>query len=364
MVGRDLSGLENTWRRLLADDPAATVFQSWEWNSAWWRHFGAGRTPLVMVAHGPEGPLALAPLAARRGAGGLFRRVEFFGTGVSDYLAFIGSDQGVARCAGLFLSRLAQQPRWDVVDLQQINPGQAARAGLAGGGGPERLHWQGCAVRWGAQEVCPVAALPATWEELLRGLGKKTRFNIGYYERLLRRDYEVSTETAGAAEAPAAVEEFFRLHAERWRQRWQPGALYARRLLDFHRDVAQGLAAAGFLALHRLKADGQTIAALYCFHYGGRAFYYLGGFSPAFARYSPGTVLTAYAMRCAIAAGCREFDFLRGPEPYKYRWPVQERENFRLEIGRRDSSRSIAAMQWNALLQAAEERGKALLRKM
>jgi len=36
-------------------------------------------------------------------------------------------------------------------------------------------------------EPCPYLALPDTWEEGTRRLGKKMRSNLGYYERLLHQ---------------------------------------------------------------------------------------------------------------------------------------------------------------------------------
>ena len=38
-----LAALSDDWRALAAAAPAATVFQTYEWNAAWWRHFGRGR---------------------------------------------------------------------------------------------------------------------------------------------------------------------------------------------------------------------------------------------------------------------------------------------------------------------------------
>ena len=40
-----------------------------------------------------------------------------------------------------------------------------------------------------------------------------------------------------------------------------------------------------------------------------------------------GTVLVAHAMQAAHAEGCRVFDFLRGPEPYKYRFGATDRDD-------------------------------------
>jgi len=269
---------------------------------------------------------------------------------VSDYLGFIGPPETMRDCVAAFLGALAAWPQWDLVDLQQLNPEQAARAGLADGPEALDLPADACALHWGVEDTCPVLELPESWDALLRLVGKKMRFNIGYYERLLRRDHEVALGPVQAGDVGQAMEEFIRLHAQRWRRRWLPGALYSGRLLRFHRDVAPALMARGYLCLYRMRLNGRTAAALYCFRYGRRAFYYLGGFDPALARYSPGTVLTAHAIRHSLEGGCREFDFLRGREEYKYRWPVVERANSRLEIARPDSRRSRLALGWNARL--------------
>jgi CelD/BcsL family acetyltransferase involved in cellulose biosynthesis len=48
--------------------------------------------------------------------------------------------------------------------------------------------------------------------------------------------------------------------------------------------------------------------------------YYQTGWLPELASLSLGTVLVAEAIRAARADGARVFDFLRGQEPYKYRF--------------------------------------------
>lgn len=361
VADRDLRGLESTWRQVIETDPDATVFQTWEWVSAWWRFFGGSRRPMVLVAHGPDGPVALAPLALRAGPAGLFRRVEFMGTGVSDYLGFIGPPEAMAECARAFVGFLLQTSGWDVVDFQQLNPAHASRCAWAAP--PERGSLPTAGARLTEQAICPVMALPATWDEALQRVGKKMRSNIRYYERLLEREFAVSYEVADEATVGPALEDFLRLHAQRWRRRGLPGAVYSRRLGEFHRSVAPALARAGYLALHRMMVDGKCVAALYCFRYGARVFYYLGGFDPALGRYSPGTVLTARAIRSAIESGCREFDFLRGREEYKYRWPVEERPNRRMEVPWPGSARSRLGLRWNLLQQQLQDYAQGALHK-
>jgi CelD/BcsL family acetyltransferase involved in cellulose biosynthesis len=60
--------------------------------------------------------------------------------------------------------------------------------------------------------------------------------------------------------------------------------------------------------------------------------YYLGGFEPAYARASVGALVVAHALAEAQRHGAREFDFLRGREPYKYAWGAQDRPLLRLRL--------------------------------
>lgn len=320
------------WQRIAAASPQATVFQTWEWTQTWWTHYGAGKKQRLWA-------FAFLENGAVVGFAALFfsalpsplRVARFVGAGGSDYLdllALPGQEQAVADA---FLYALSERRgRWDWVDLQQIRPG--AVAAMHGDGEEEdaarRVRtqaWQG--------ETCPYLPLPGDWETFRKGLGKKLRANIGYYERALGKVYEVEMRLATAQTLDADLDDFFDLHQRRWNRRWLPGAFASRRARAFHADAARRLLAAGMLRLHMLLLDGEAQAALYCFQKGERCAYYLGGFAPELARYSIGTVLTAQAIRYAIEQdGAAEFDFLRGDEGYKYRWGAQDRFNRRLSL--------------------------------
>jgi CelD/BcsL family acetyltransferase involved in cellulose biosynthesis len=107
-----------------------------------------------------------------------------------------------------------------------------------------------------------------------------------------------------------------------------------------------------------MKLDGATVASLYCFSFGGVGYYYLGGFDPHLSRHSVGTLLTAHAMEQAILENCREFDFLRGQEPYKYRWGCINRVNYRLALPGRGIWAACAprALRWEQEIAEGYER--------
>lgn len=332
----------------------ASLFQTWEWQWCWWRHFGRGRLCLLTARR--DGALVgIAPLMLGRYYGLPLRRLQFIGTLGTDYLDMIMAPGEEAPLVACFLRAIAaRRDQWDLVDLQQIR----ATSPLAAAAAPPPCH-----TRRLHQERCPFVPLPATWEEYSGSLGKSLRKNIGYYRRLMAREHVFEIETVTNGSLPEAMEEFFALHQARWRRRHLPGAFAGARTRRFHHEVAARLLDRGWLRLHRLRLDGRTRAVLYCFNHAGRGYYYQGGFEPALARYSPGTVLTAHAIEDAIQLGAREFDFLRGDEPYKYAWKASDRENVRLLIWRSAFPSRLAP--WlNRLERRVEHGARAVARRL
>lgn len=334
----ELESIRTEWEDLLVRSRNATIFQTPEWLLSYHRFFGGGRVATIAVRD--RGKLiALAPLGIGAMYGLPLRRLGFLATGATDYLDFLLDPQAQEPALQALFSRLESSlGHWDVLDLQQVpqeSPTLAFWRGrdAADGLTPELIE----------QEECPGMLLPATWDEFLAGLGKKTRGNIGYYERIARRDFDFSIGALGPEDVPEGMTALFHLHAQRWRKRWLPGVLTGAGRQAFHREVARLFAQKGWLRLYALRLNGDIKAVLYCFSYGGKGYYYLGGFEPSLAKYSLGTVLTAHAIRDSIEAGLKEFDFLRGNEPYKSRWTGSHKMNHRLLLRKSTPRSDLAA---------------------
>lgn len=340
---REQSGvalLQAEWRALQARCPAATPFQTWEWNEAWWRHFGGRKRPRLLLfrtgrggmgGHGSHSAgelVGIAPLYTSWHLGTPLRRLAWMGTGSSDYLGPLALPEYAEEVAAALLAYLDQGLRgWDIADLQQLRPDCPLMAHAARPW-PDRPSESQAAL---PMEPCPYLPLPPAWEEFSQRLSKKMRSNLGYYERLTAKTFPDSrTLLADAATLDAGMTALFELHQKRWNARWLPGVLGTKKVQAFHREVAARFLERGWLRLHLMQVEGAFRSALYCYSYGGRTYYYLGGFAPELAKYSLGTLLTMRAIQQAIAEGHTEFDFLRGQESYKYRWLPEERMNSRL----------------------------------
>jgi CelD/BcsL family acetyltransferase involved in cellulose biosynthesis len=330
----DDHGFENlrpVWNRTLEQSPQATIFQSWEWQYTWLRHFGRGsRTSILLMSDGSaaDQPFAIAPLVTKPYVVPMLRELTFMGVGVSDYLDVICAEGKRDAAAGAVFDYVHEnEHKWDFVDLHQIPP--HGLAGDVAGLAEDHPHLDAETLH---HETCPVVELPSSWEDYRKTLGKSLRFNIGYYERSLRKQHDVQIGVADAENLDSEMDSLFRLHTRRWRKRWMPGVLSGVKVQAFHRDAAARLLDSGWLRLYYLKLDGVTRASLYCFAFRDTMYYYLGGFDPELAKYGLGTILTGHAIKEAIEGGCTKFDMLRGSEGYKLRWKPELRRNQRVFV--------------------------------
>ena len=263
---------ENEWRELHEACPVATPFSSPEWLSPW---------PLEIVTVRRKGRLvALAALGPME---------------QSDYRDVLALDRDAA-------NRL-----WDQLPpcvLDELPPDSP----LLEGRSAEDASW------------CPFVAL-----DRLR-LPSKLEKNL----RLQRRKLEAvggAFELATATQTDEYLEALFGLHTDRWRGE---GVLGQAAIREFHSKVAPAFATRGWLRFHGIRISGELRAVLYAFAHRGRIYYYLSGFDAALEPYGPGNLLIHAATQHGLAQGDTVFDFLRGTEPYKYRWGAENRINRRL----------------------------------
>jgi CelD/BcsL family acetyltransferase involved in cellulose biosynthesis len=73
------------------------------------------------------------------------------------------------------------------------------------------------------------------------------------------------------------------------------------------------------------RRDEAVAGVLYGFWWQDTFAAYQSGWDPRFARHSMGNVLVLHALERAADEGAHTFDFLRGNEPYKYRFGARDR---------------------------------------
>jgi len=159
------------------------------------------------------------------------------------------------------------------------------------------------------------------WDAFLATMSRNARSQLRARERRLVREQGATYRVTSAREQlDADLDSFFALHQLRW-----GAASSLLRRERFYRRFAATAFDLGWLHLSFLSVGATPIAAGLDFRYAGVQSQYNSGRDPAWDAYSPGTVLRTITMRDALAAGLREYRFLRGDETYKQRFATDER---------------------------------------
>ncbi len=328
-----LKALAPEWRRLWVRCPWATTFQRPEWLLPWCRHFSPGVLwALALRREGHLVGLAVLGLHVWEGT----RVVGLLGAGISDYLDVLLDLELAPHGAQVLLLHLARRRElWDMCDFEQLRAVSPLLRAPLPPGWTEYTR---------VQEVCPGVTLPSRLEALPEVVSPRLLANLRYARRRLERLGPVSLELADAGSLYKLMEALARLHGARWGLRGQPGVLADKALREFHREVARGLLAAGALRLYALRVGREPVAVCYGFQDQDRASYYLGGFEPAYQRFSVGSIVVGHALEEAVRSGATVFDFLRGPEAYKYAWGARDALNYRRQIWPGTTARAVNAI--------------------
>ncbi len=329
--------LEPEWNPLLDASGLGNIFLTWEWISTWWRHFGRGRfKPWVIAARdGIDGRLVgLLPLALHTVKfGGLrLRQLSFMADDrVIDHLDAITMPGYSEFVVPFFVECLVgEQVRHDFVRLDAMRSDSGFVRALL-----EAIERGAGAGHMVNDSVCPYLPLPSSWDRYWASIGKQSRYNFTRKAKRLQAraggpvGYRIIDSKA---ELGRAIRELARLHQARQQQKGNPGAFAQDRAIEFHTEVAEHFLDKGWLRLYLLTVGKQTIAAIYCYKFGGKFSFYQSGYDPAWGECSPGALIMLHAVREAINESADEFDFLRGAEAYKALWTNQARSDRRLRI--------------------------------
>jgi CelD/BcsL family acetyltransferase involved in cellulose biosynthesis len=341
----DFSHLKEEWDILLKMSLFGdNVFLTWEWLSTWWKHFSEGRKLLLLTVEDGEKNIAIAPLVLSKYKLPFFgsvKKIEFLGVKHSDYNNFIVSEKE-RECLKLIINYLMDTTAdWDWIELKEIpetfeNP--AIFENLFSEVSPDLK------LKKRVYNICPYISLPSSFNLLMKRLSKNMRQNLNKYLRRIKKEHRVKLKRYDEAgfSVQEGMEIFLELHSKRWASKGLPGSFSKEpAFLDFHMDVAECFADKGWLGLYFLTADDEPVAVQYNFEYAGKMYYYLGGFDPQFSNYSVGNLLTMFVLDRCIRRGFREYDMMRGDEPYKLYWTRTFRRNFEVRLVRSELTKKF-----------------------
>ncbi|MBM3942689.1 MAG: GNAT family N-acetyltransferase [SAR202 cluster bacterium] len=313
--------IREEWERLLRASPANTLFLTPYWQQVWWENFGHGRQVAGFCLRNGTELVALAALSRQDD------KITFLGNpdtfDYNDFMVLPGHEEAFF---GALLDHLDQSEAdgLKLVSLRESSPTLQRLPDLA-----RSREYQ---VEIEREDVAPGIALPATWDEYLEGLSKKDRHELRRKFRRLEGETNWRWYALrDSAQVMPRLPDFFRLMRQ---SRPDKADFLTPQREQFFTRMAQRTAEQGVLCLAFMEIDGKSVAASFCFDYGDARLLYNSGNDPEYSYYSVGLLLHALCLRDAIEQGKKYFDFLRGPEPYKYHLGGQDHILYQMVVKR------------------------------
>lgn len=299
------------WRRLLGSHPRPHLFATPEWNRTWWDEFHPGKELFVLTIEREGTPMAIVPLYRKIEDG---RKVFRFvgGIDLTDYLGPICAPDDRAATARILVDWLVRtEISWDEFDAHNLPVPEGFADALIG-----ETDRAGLEFRLDEEETAAVLRLPDSFEEYLSSLSSKERHELKRKRRRIARDHpDVDVRTATNETLEADLKIFVEMHRG---AEGHKGHFMKPEIATFFERLAREFDAAGWLRLDLLEVAGKPIASTFAFEVGRDFYLYNSAYEPDFRTSSPGFILVAELIEDAIERGLKVFDFLRGPERYKY----------------------------------------------
>lgn len=332
----NLLALRPSWDSLVAQGAVRSLYQTWEWISAFMQIYGdlLGAELSCLEVWRDDRLLGIAPLyRTDLGVTGVrVRRLRLCPIGPIwtyqlptdlDFLALPGEERAVGAAVAAHL--LKGEADWDQLDLDGVTGDSLALEALV-----ERLREAGLKTDVGSRGVCRHAELPASWpayqQQLSKGYGKK----VARY----RRAFEKAHPSRLVVNQGAVLEDLdalVRLRLSSWRGA-VPHAFSDGRFVAFHRILAPLLHQRGWLRLSFLEgADGQRLAGGYLTSFQGQVVFYQQAWRADLEDLHAGSVLIAALLEQAIDEGAGRFDF-GCDAPYKEHWGQALRPQQRVRV--------------------------------
>lgn len=308
-----LRELAADWSALAARLDETSYFQTPDWVLSWWETIAAQPQSVAAAWYAGSGRLE-ALVALSRDRVRLHPRLPI------DLPVYTnaGSGAGAAdHCGWLVPASWRDEVAAWLVEASGGAGLLLRSAGPAWGGPPLPRG-----ARVVARSACPRMSVPPPDQQV----GRSHAFNrqLERFTRRMEREGVLFEWIATGSVDVHLLRTLFQLHA-RARARHGIASSFGVEQLELHGRLAERSGAGCGPTAVVARCDGVVVGVLYGFSWKDTFAAYQWGWEARWDRHSMGSVLAYQAIRLAAAHGVRTFDFLRGTEPYKYRFGAADR---------------------------------------
>ena len=321
----EFEALHDQWDQLLKGRAKKTVFLTWEWLTAWWKHYRENRELWLITAWAGDELVGAAPLMkTTMWKNGLrFRLLHSLGSpncDESDFLTSVGDLEIVkALCDYLFEHHL----QWDALELNEFDSASSVCRYIQ-----DYFNRAGCVihVKTNYHYHIPVQT---SWEVYWKKLSKNLRHSI---ERRLRRAQENHQLDFKHIKGNELTWDDFESIFAVSRKGHFPEKYQSKQERGFHQELLSRTRDRNWIEIALLFLDGRAIAFEYGFNLNGRFEDWRTGFDLSHADLSGGTLLLYFLLQHLCNRGYNDLDFLRGEYDFKEKWNPIRREFTQLRI--------------------------------
>jgi CelD/BcsL family acetyltransferase involved in cellulose biosynthesis len=321
------------WTDLAREGGHSSPFLSHDWFACCWEAGAPSRRAEALVVEDAAGPVAVVPLARRRGA--LHRApVRVLGmltapdTAFTDWL-ITGRPEPVVEAV---LDELDRWKDWDVLDLNAL-PVDSPTVKALETTLPGRFRWQR-----GATVRSPHVTITGTWDTYWTAKSQRFKKTIRSVRNRLVKAGTVSIEEYRQVSVDSPV---FAELLDVSRRSWKAGEGVAIATMPgmpaFFSALTDRASRRGWLRVWILRLEGRAIATEYQLEADGRVHALRADFDASLPEeLSPGSHLSYEILRTLFGReGVHEYDMGPGENPYKARWASGARETIQLRMFRR-----------------------------
>jgi len=346
---QEFSSLRAAWNGLV-ERCSGTVYQTHEWASCWWKHFGKrpGQSLCCLVMKAGNRVIGIAPLFKER--------ISFAGLQAQTRLGFLGEGNSYQTSFGMFFDNGPSDYLDILVDPEFEQPVCAQFAEFLSAGLPGRIHVhlvnvpeqsvirrallgelkkRGVFIQTRQADICPYLTLPKSLDEYIGSMSASVRRRLQQARRAGSEEKMFTLAKPGTlAEYHQALDEITGLHQRRWNKMGFPGLFADARFTEFQHGIVDAFHANGWLWCKTASTESGCVASRLAFRFGDSFYDYLSGFddaAPASKR-RPGLALLLAMIGDGIGEKLRRVDFLRGDESYKFELTSSSRYNWNYTI--------------------------------
>lgn len=286
-----------------------SVFMLPRWLKVWWQAFGEGFELYLFDVEQGKNIIGIAPLMVKDS------RASFIGDAdVCDYMDFVVAPGKERPFFTAVLDKLKKDGIKELC-LDSLRYDSTVMTCLIDLAKSEEYE-----VTVTRENVSLYLDLLSSWEAYLNTLSPKQRRETGRRFRRLDEEGDINYRVVEDAE-PEVLDIFFRLLRK---SRKDKAAFMNARMESFFRSLADTMAEAKLLRFGILEISKKPVAAVMCFDYNDRVYLYNSGYDPEYGYLSVGLLSKLLSIKDSIERGKKVYDFLKGPEEYKYRLKGRE----------------------------------------